>query len=70
MPQRKSFLRQFLSPWGWWVLIAVLATLACLVIARSGARSAERLAKEGVDATAEVTDVRRTSSRDSDGNID
>jgi len=52
MLQRKFFLRQFLSPWGWWVLVAVLVTLACPVIARSGARSAERLAKEGVDATA------------------
>lgn len=70
MSPRKSFLRQFLNPWGWWVLAAVLVTLVCLAIAQSGARSAERLAKEGVDATAEVTDVRRTSSRDSDGNID
>ena len=70
MPNRKSFLRQFLSPWGWWFLVAVTVTLICLAIAQSGARSAERLAKEGVDASAEVTDVRRTSSRDSDGDID
>jgi hypothetical protein len=70
MPQRKSFLRQFLSPWGWPTLIAVVVTMICLAIAQSGARSAERLATEGVDATAKVTDLRRTSSRDSDGRTD
>lgn len=70
MSPRKSFLRQFLSPWGWWVLVAVLVTLGCLAIARSGALTAERLDREGADATAEVTGVRHTQSRDSDGDID
>lgn len=70
MPPRKSFLRQFLSPWGWFAFLAAFVTMICLAIGQSGARKAERLANEGAEATAEVTDVRRTSSRDSDGDID
>ncbi|MBL9046534.1 MAG: DUF3592 domain-containing protein [Tabrizicola sp.] len=70
MPPRKSFLRQFLSPWGGFALLAAIFALICLAIWQSGARTADRLAREGAETIAEVTDIRRTSSRDSDGDID
>ena len=67
MTQPKSFLRQFLSPWGWAALAALVGALLSLALAQWGAETARRLAEEGVDTTAEILTTRITSHRDSDG---
>lgn len=70
MGKKRSFLGQFLVPWGWAALGVALVLAIFLAIAAYGTQTAKRLTDEGADATAQVTDKRRTQSRDSDGDTD
>lgn len=68
MQRQKSFTRHFFGLWGWLALGAVGVTAVFLALAWFGARTADRLASEGAETSATVTDKRRTS--DGDGGTD
>jgi len=70
MIKHRSFLSQFLMPWGWAALGAALMMAIFVTITSFGVATAKRLTDEGADATAFVTDKRRIQNRDSDGDID
>jgi hypothetical protein len=68
MQRQKSFTRHFFGLWGWLAAGTVAVGAVFVVLAVIGSRDAERLSSEGADATAIVTDRRRTS--DSEGGTD
>lgn len=68
MQRQKSFTRHFLGLWGWLALGTVALGGVFVALAVIGTRNADRLTNEGADATALVTDARRTS--DGEGGTD
>jgi len=68
MQRQKSFTRHFFGLWGWLALGAAGVTAVFMALAYFGSRTADRLATEGAETSATVTDKRRTS--DSDGGTD
>jgi hypothetical protein len=68
MQRHKSFARHFFGLWGWLALGAFGLVAVFAVLAFFGSRSAVRLDREGADAIARVTDMRRLG--DGDGGTD
>lgn len=68
MRRQKWFLGHFFGLWGWLALGSVAVGAVFLTLAVVGSRTADRLANEGADTTATVTDLRRQS--DGDGGTD
>jgi hypothetical protein len=69
MVRQKSFVRYFFRLWGWLALVAAVGTAFLYLVAQHTSQSAERLKTEGADATAELTQVYRSSTRDTDGDL-
>jgi hypothetical protein len=68
MQRQKSFTRHFFGLWGWLALGSLAIGAIFLALALIGSRNVDRLANEGADTIALVTDKRR--STDSDGGTD
>lgn len=65
--RQKSFLRYFFRLWGWQALILGLLAGGSLMIASTNGQNSQRLQREGVETTAELTRVYRSEDRDTDG---
>jgi hypothetical protein len=68
MQRQKSFTAHFFGLWGWLALGSLALGGVFVSLAVIGSRNADRLTNEGADATALVTDTRRTS--DGEGGTD
>ena len=68
MQRQKSFTAHFFGLWGWLALGSLALGAVFVSLAVIGTRTADRLANQGADATALVTDTRRTS--DGEGGTD
>ena len=64
MQRQKSFTAHFFGIWGWLALGSLAVLAIFVVLAVIGARNADRLANQGADTTATITDMRRSTDGD------
>jgi Protein of unknown function (DUF3592) len=61
------FIYSFFRLWGWFALLATVLSVIAWFIATANIQAAQRLVIEGVETTAELTRVYRSTDKDSDG---